>query len=66
MNLGTFRHFAKQEGNVTTPDDDGNYTWLWEKDVIFRFLHVHTIKVEVEDNAGNIGTSDTMLVRRFL
>jgi len=64
--IDEFRHFAKQEGNETEPNDDGLYTWTWEKNVIFRFLHVHTIKVVVKDNAGNIRTSDTMLVRRIL
>jgi len=64
--IDDFRTFARQDGNATEPNDDGLYTWTWDKDVIFRFLHVHTIKVEVEDNAENIRTSDTMLVRRFL
>jgi len=65
------RPFARQEGNATEPDEDGLYkglyTWTWEKNVIFRFLHVHTIKVTVEDNAGNINDSlRPILVRRFL
>jgi len=65
--IDEFRPFAKKVVNVTTPDDDGNYTWLWENEVIFRFLHVHTIKVTVEDNAGNINDSlRPILVRRIL
>jgi len=69
--IDSFRPFAKQEGNATKPDEDGLYkglyTWTWEKNVIFRFLHVHTIKVEVVDNAGNINSSQRpMLVRRIL
>jgi len=65
--IDSFRPFAEQEGNATDSDGDGNYTWTWEKNVIFRFRHVHTIKVVVEDNAGNINDSlRPILVRRIL
>jgi len=63
--IDAFRPFASQEGNATEPNDDDLYNWTWKKNVIFRFLHIHIIKVEVIDNAGNIATK-TMLVRRFL
>ena len=63
--IDAFRPFAKQEGNATEPNDDDLYTWTWEKNVMFRLLHIHIIKVEVIDNAGNIN-SQTILVRRFL
>jgi len=63
--IDPFRPFAKQEGNATEPNEDGLYNWTWEKDVIFRFLHFHIIKVEVIDNAGNIA-EERMVVRRIL
>jgi len=61
------RPFAKQIINTTAdPDRDGIYTCHWEKLVIFRFLHVHTIKVTAMDYAGNPAESETILVRRIL
>ena len=65
--IDSFRPFGKQEGNATEPNEDGFYTYNWTKKLIFgfRLLHIHTIKVVVEDNAGNIAT-ETMLVRRIL
>ena len=59
--IDPFRPFAKQEGNDTTAP----YTYNWSKKAVFRFAHVHLIKVEVIDNAGNIAKK-TMIVRRIL
>ena len=58
--IDSSRPFAKQVGNDTTAP----YTYTWTKNVIFRFLHIHKIEVEVFDNAGNMAKT-TMIVRRF-
>ena len=59
--IDPLRPLAKQVGNDTTAP----YTYTWTKNVIFRFIHVHTIIVTVEDNAHNVATTK-MIVRRIL
>jgi len=63
--IDPLRPFAKQKYNVTEPNEDGLYTYNWEKKVAFRFVHIHIIKIDVIDNAGNVAT-ERMVVRRIL
>jgi len=58
--IDPFRPFAKQVFNDTTAP----YTYNWTRGRI-RFFHIHVLKIEVIDNAGNIA-EERMVVRRIL
>lgn len=55
----------RARGSPVGNDTEAPYTYNWTKTRLVRFFHMHVLKVEVIDNAGNSATK-TMLVRRIL
>jgi len=55
----------RTRGNPVGNDTEAPYTYNWTKTRFIRFFHMHVLKVEVIDNAGNSATK-TMMVRRIL
>lgn len=59
--IDSFRNRGEPVANDTTAP----YTYNWTRGRI-RFFHIHIIKVEAIDNAGNIAITQGMIVRKIL
>jgi len=60
--IDSFRNRGEPVANDTTAP----YTYNWTKTRLFSFFHIHVLKVEAIDNAGNSKITPIMIVRKIL